>query len=129
MKPLEKVKTFETPLGTSWFDEDGILHSNLKSIPLTLENMKYSFDVLRQITNNKKVCILADATYARPIEKKVREFASEEISKFLKAIAIISSSPVGTMIANIFLTLKGQPVPTKIFTDEKDAREWLKQYL
>jgi hypothetical protein len=42
---------------------------------------------------------------------------------------MISNSQLGKMLANMFFNMKKQPYPTKMFTDETEAKEWLKQYL
>ncbi|MGQ0829315.1 MAG: DUF7793 family protein [Bacteroidota bacterium] len=47
----------------------------------------------------------------------------------MKALALLTRSPLSRMIANIYLTLKKPAYPTKVFSDETEARKWLKQYL
>jgi len=51
------------------------------------------------------------------------------LPRYIKAIAMVSDSALGKMLANLFFTLKKQPYPTKMFTNEQDAKEWLMQYL
>jgi hypothetical protein len=41
-------------------------------------------------------------------------------------IALLGSSPVDRVIANFFLGISKVPCPTKFFTAESDALEWLK---
>ena len=61
--------------------------------------------------------------------KEIREYINVEFPKIAKAVAMISENPLGRMIANIFFSVKKQPYPTKMFDDELEAKEWLKQYL
>lgn len=41
-------------------------------------------------------------------------------------IALLGSSPVDRVIANFFLGINKLPCPTKFFTSERDAVDWLK---
>ncbi len=38
-------------------------------------------------------------------------------------------SPISSMIGNFFIRISKPLVPTKIFTDEAKAKEWLKQFV
>ena len=129
MKPPDNTEIFETELATLWLDKDGILNQISKPVDRSLDRMKQSYNLIRQISNNNKVCLIGDISHSKPLDKEVRDYAAVEIPKLFKAIAVISTSPLGTMISNIFLKLKGQPVPMKLFTHEKEAKKWLKQYL
>jgi hypothetical protein len=73
--------------------------------------------------------MLVDVTYTAESSKEIRDYAAHEFPNFVKAIAMVSGSVFGKMLANLFFTLKAQPYPTKMFTNEQDAKEWLKQYL
>jgi hypothetical protein len=123
------TKIFEGELATLWFDENGILCALAKSVPRTLEKQKENYTFIRQITGNKKVCLLSDTTSSRPQDKETRDYMARELPNVFKAMAVISESVTGIFITNVFLTLKRQPIPIKIFSDEKKAKEWLKQYL
>ncbi len=70
----------------------------------------------------------------RGVQSESREarsyFGSSEIAKHMKAIALLVGSPVSRMIANFFIRIGSeQPVPTRVFDDEKTAREWLRSHL
>lgn len=129
MKPPDNTRLYESDLATFWFDENYILCAIAKKTHRTVDKQKKTYELIRQISDNKKVCILSDATSVSPLDKETREYVALEIPTIFKAMAIISASALGRTIANIFLTLKRQPVPIKMFANEKDAKEWLKQYL
>lgn len=61
--------------------------------------------------------------------KESREYGAIELPNMVIAIAMMSGSVLGAWVANVFFILKPQPYPTKMFTDEKEARKWLEQYL
>ena len=115
---------------TFWFDESGIVCSiNKKSDPQSLEEVKEIIKTFNELTGGKKICLLADATHTSESTKEVRDYVATEFPKFIKAIAILSDSSLGKMIANLFFKLKSQPYPTKMFNDEKEAKDWLQQFL
>lgn len=130
MTPPANAKVHEFPTSSFWFDSDGILCSISKPAPpLSLEDTKKTMGDFMRIIGDKKVCMLVDVTHSAESTREVREYAAEEFPKFVKAIAMISKSALGKMLANLFFTLKSQPYPTKMFNDEEEARKWLKQYL
>lgn len=115
---------------TTWFDEDGILCSiSKKGPPHTLEDTKKRFDEFKKVIDNKKICMLVDVTNTNESTREIRNYAAEELPKIVKAIAMVSTSAVGKMLANLFFTLKTQPYPTKVFNNEKDAKKWLQKFL
>jgi hypothetical protein len=59
----------------------------------------------------------------------MRDYVAEVLPDIAIAVAIISRSAVGKMVANLFFSIKKQPHPVKMFNDEREAKEWLKQYL
>jgi hypothetical protein len=133
MEIPKNVKTHELTSSIMWFDENGILFSVPKpGVPpdMSHEEILKEMDRLREIIGNKKVCIVSEANpNSKPPSKAERDFIAEQINSVTKAMAIVSSSPVARMIANLFFGLKPPPYPTKMFTDEKEATEWIKKYL
>ena len=126
----DNTEVFDFPTSTMWFDENGILCSIAKKVPQqTIEEAKETMVEFKKITGGKKVCLLSDSTDSPPADKEMRDYAAEVIPEIAKAVAIISRSAVGKMAANLFFSIKKQPYPVKMFNEETDAKEWLKQYL
>ena len=73
--------------------------------------------------------MLSDATSSSPQDREVRDYIAAEMPNIFKAMAVVSTSVVGKFIVNLFLVIKKQPVPIKMFSNESDAKEWLKNYL
>ena len=130
MKPSESAQITETPTSTSWFDDDGILCViSKKGTQPTLEERKKRTEDFKKALGGKKICMLVDITNASESSKEAKDYLAEELPKILNAMAFISKSPLGTMLANLYLGLKPPPFPSKIFSNEADARKWLKNYL
>lgn len=113
-----------------WFDEDGILCSvSKKAPPQTLAQAKKSVEDFKKLTGGKKVCLLTDNTHSTAPDKEMRDYVAQVMPDLVNAIAIMSNSAAGRMVANLFFSIKKQPYPIKMFDDEAKAKEWLKQYL
>lgn len=130
MKPIvDNAKILECAIATIVLDDDGILHIVAKPVKRTLDNNKELLTLIKMVMQGKKACVIANFTKAQPMDKKVRDYISTEMPNVCKAFAFTSNSPLGRMIANIYFTLKPSDFPIKMFADESEAKEWLKQYL
>ena len=130
MVPPKDAKIIDFPTSIIWFDEHGILCSVAKKVsPQTVEEAKQTMEKFRKLTGGKKICLLSDSTDSPPSNKEMRDYAAEVIPEIAKAVAVISRSAVGKMAANLFFSIKKQPYPVKMFNEENEAKEWLKQYL
>lgn len=130
MKPPNNAKIMDWASSTFWFDENGIVCSiSKKSKPQSLAEVKDIMATFKSMIGDKKICLLADTTNSSESTKEVRDYVALEFPKFIKAIAILSESSLGKMLANLFFKLKAQPYPTKMFNDEKEAKKWLQQFL
>jgi hypothetical protein len=123
------TQIYEGQLATFWLDGDGILYAKSKKSPRTLENQKETYELIRKISGYKKVCMLSEATNSSAMDKETRDYISIEMPNTFKAMAVTSNSSLGTFISNIFLGLKHQPIPIKMFSIETEAKKWLMQYL
>ena len=122
----ENVESTEWLASTTWFDKDGIFYSIYKKgEPRTLAETQQAIESFKKMLDGKKICMLVDVTNSSESSREIRNYAEQELPKFIKAIAMVSDSALGRMLANLFLTLKSQPYPTKMFNNEADAREWL----
>ena len=131
LKIPKNAKVQEWPTSTSWIDEDGILYSISKKgvAEPSLEDTKKLLEEFKEMVGGKKMCMLVDVTHAMESTREMRDYVAEEFPKYVKAIAMVSDSALGKMLANLFFTLKSQPYPTKMFNNEIEAKAWLKQYL
>jgi hypothetical protein len=131
MIPSNNIPIYETPLLNCWMGEDKILYSKSKSAERSIENYNILFEVYKQISKNgtEKIYTLGDITNTRPMSKEVREYISAELPKYIKAMALISNSPMGKEIGNIFKILQDSPYPIRTFENPEDAKTWLKEIM
>lgn len=128
--PPANAKLIELKSSTVWFDEAGILYSvSKKTNERTIEEIKAVMEQFKQIAGGRKFCMVIDLTHSSPSDRQAREYAATELPKLVTAMAMVSGSALGRMIANLFLALKPTPYPAKIFGTVEEAQAWLKQYL
>ncbi|MEX2403028.1 MAG: STAS/SEC14 domain-containing protein [Balneolales bacterium] len=131
MKPPPDAEVLDLLTATLWLDkENDFIYAVSKKEPVrTPETLKETLEGGKKLVGDKKICLLLDVTHVSEITREGREYLAKEFPKHFKAVAMISRSTFGKVVANLFLTIKPQPYPTKMFTDEKEAKKWLKKYL
>lgn len=132
MEIPKNAKTFEMTSSIIWFNEEGILFSTPKPghpPDLNKEEVTKEMEKFTAFIGNKKVCLISEANpNSRPPSKEERDWIADLINPVIKAMAVVSTSPVARMIANLFFGLKPPPYPAKMFSNEKDALEWIRQF-
>jgi hypothetical protein len=119
---------YEGTIATYWFDE-GILVSLSKSPKRTVENIKENVQLVKQITNNKPVPLLIYLSNSPVPDKAARKYSTEQLPVIYSAMAMVSKPGLAKFIMNLLFALKKPPIPMKSFTDDKEAKKWLQQYL
>lgn len=119
---------FEGEIATYWFD-DGILVSRSKSPRRTVASIKDNVALVKRITNNKKVPLLIYLSNSPVPDKETRKFSTEQLPNVYTAMAMVSEPGLANFIMNLLFKFQSPPIPMKNFSNEKDAKEWLKQYL
>lgn len=128
MTPPTDKQTFEGEIATYWF-EDGILISLSKSIRRTVENISGNVVLVKKITGNKPVPLLIYLSPSPVPDKETRRFSTTQLPVIYSAMAMVSKPGLAQFIMNILFRLKPPPIPMKSFTNEKEAKEWLRQFV
>jgi hypothetical protein len=121
-------QTWESGIATYWFEE-GILVSLSKSTKRTVETIASNVSLVKQITNNQPVPLLIYLANSPVPDKATRKFSTEQLPVIYKAMAMVSKPGLSQFIMKILFSLKQPPIPMKSFTDDKEAKEWLKQFV
>src|SRR6478752_528884 len=128
IEPPKDKQIIKGEIADYWF-EDGILISLSKSIRRTVENISGNVALVKQITNNTPVPLLIYLSSSPVPDKATRRFSTEQLPVIYTAMAMVSKPGLSKFIMNILFSLKPPPIPMKSFTDDAQAKEWLKQYL
>jgi hypothetical protein len=126
--PSNNNEIIKGEIADYWYDSNGILYSYSKSPVRTIKNITENIALVKQITGNKIVPLLIYLSNSPVPDKATRKFSAEQLPNVYKAMAMVSKPGLSKFIMNILFKLKQPPIPMKSFTDDKQAREWLKQY-
>jgi hypothetical protein len=130
----ENTKTYDLRNSTIWFSPEGILYSVPKpesTVDWTNEEIQEEMRRFREIIGYKKVCMIAEThpTNSKQPSREQRSIFATEISSVTKAMAIVTSSSLSKMLANLFFAFVPPDYPVKMCKSEEEAKTWIKQYL
>jgi hypothetical protein len=115
-------------IATYWF-EDSILVSLSKSPLRTVERIANNVALVKQITNNQPAPLLIYLANSPVPDKATRRFSTEQLPGIYKAMAMVSKPGLSRFIMNLLFQFKPPPIPMKSFTDDKAAKDWLRQFI
>ncbi len=122
----KKIKTNEAEV---WI-EDGIyflIHK--KSKKGTLETAKEELKAHKELSSGKKMPLFADVRGMKGANPEARDYGnSEEVTSTYSAVGILIGSAFTRVIGSLFMKINKPPYPVKMFTEQKEAVKWLKQY-
>jgi hypothetical protein len=109
---------------------EGILIAELKSEIVDLKIAKASVTHRLQQYNDKDYPLFINIKAVKHITKDARDYlASKEGCHKVASCAIIINSNVTRVLANYFIMINKPLVPTKVFTNEEGAKQWLSDYI
>jgi len=119
-------RTIELEAGTVRLREDGIVDLVLaEQVEVTVERAKAMNAAIREVCDGPSP-IFADVRGMRAAGiPTLRYTAGPEAARVTSKLAMFVGSPVGRMIGNVFMGMWKPPFPTRLFTDEEQARAWL----
>ena len=132
------MKVFEHALGRTILGNDGIMIEELNeygaSGKYTLEEMiKAEKDVeegiIKEFGEIPPSPVLIRGQNVKMAKKEVRDYAAQNPKDYHLAIALVTGSGLSKIVANLYLKFSNPSTPTKLFTDEGKAIEWLKGFL
>lgn len=78
-----------------------------------------------KLCNGNKYPLMLVAPQIDRVEEEERKIIRETSKKYFTMQAIVTESKFTVMVVNMLKLLSPPPVPTKLFSDEKSALEWL----
>jgi hypothetical protein len=122
------IKSINTKYGQMTI-ENGIY--KMYYYPLKELNLSIAKEIVRERISFKKGVSypsLFDIQQVENSTKEARDYMANEGNDLVIASAIIVGSPVIKMMANFFIMVNKPKNPTRMFTDNGSALEWLEQY-
>ena len=120
----------ETKTAKIYVDE-GIIHYRiLPEAEVTIEDTKEYVAIHSKLVGDKKIPNLTDLRNLKSVTREARAYLSgKEAAALTFACALIIGSPVSRVIGNFFLGLNKPAYPTRLFTSEEKAIEWVKGFI
>ena len=119
----------ETPYVKIWKAENMLFCVFANKLDMDIEIAKHCVQARIKFSEGVSYPCLIDMKGMRSVTKAAREYMAKEGAMHMKAGALLIGSTLTKTIGNIFLMINKPEVPAKLFTDEKEAKEWLKQYI
>lgn len=121
IKPPDNIQPIKGEIADYWYAPDGILYSYSKNPKRTLNNITENIALVKSVTNNKIIPLLIYLSDSPIPDKATRKFAAEQLPNVYKAMALVSKPGHSK--------LKPPAFPMKSFTYDKQAIEWLTQFV
>lgn len=81
-----------------------------------------------ELRSGERRPILIDIRHAVPLDAEVRRYYSGQVLSDFRALALlVNANPLGRMIGNVYLRIANTAIPTRLFTSEPSALEWLRR--
>ncbi len=113
-----------------WIDDDGILRAVSLAGVETLETAKANVAAASRLAAGRLIPVFIDLRNMKTISREARvHYAGEEAASHSLAQALLIESRISKVIGNFFIGLNKPPFPTRLFTSEAEAIEWLKRFM
>lgn len=122
------MDVFETNYVSLWID-DGILFSIYKKQIVIDKDVAQKIVKDRiEFTKGKSYPIIIDFTNLKSATKEARDYMNDPQGGLVGLLrgAFLSNSVVTTVFINLYLKINKPTIPTKFFTNKKEAIDWLK---
>jgi hypothetical protein len=125
---MEKIVT---RVNTVWLGEDGIFRIiHVPGAELTLEDAKESMAAYLKLNKGKRRPLFIDIKNLKSFTLEARKYyAGEEAARAASASALVVGSHVSRVLGNFYLGISKPIFPTRIFSSEDEALEWLKGHI
>jgi hypothetical protein len=129
MIPPDNISLIKGEIADYYYSPDGILYSYSKPTKRTVKTISDNIALVKKITGGKKVPLLIYLSKSPIPDKETRKFSAEQLPNIYTAMAMVSNGGLAQFIMNILFKFKQPPIPMKSFADDKEAKEWLKEFV
>jgi hypothetical protein len=114
----------------SYTPENRILRIKIiEGAEIELSDALQNFEATKLLTKNDRYLILVDGRVSLSISREARAFAAESKNDDSIASAMIITSTANKLIGNFYINVNKPSIPTRIFSSEEKAIEWLSGFL
>ena len=128
MYRINSLDIIDTRTQKIWINYKGILQATCKKLAVqTYDDALENIQATKKIIGNKRYPLLIDMRSMKSISFKARmAYASDNNSMMVNSRAIVISKNLIKILGNVMMWFaKMKKVPTKFFTSNEDAENWL----
>lgn len=118
--------------GMTWLDEVNniVRFEAFEGVEQSLEDAKENMEAIKQLNGGQRLGMLVNFRKSKGLTPAAREYyGSNEVRPLYRALALVGTSYVGRMLANVWFSIYGDKYcPTRVFASEDDAIAWLKGF-
>ncbi len=131
MKDIERSEIIEISAYNLEVDNDEIVKARVKDhVTIDLKEAQEMIETLLKITPDCSRPLLVNLGKLTYITKPARDFFQNNNRKpAAPAVALIANSQITKFIGNFYISFNKPRIPTKLFSNEKNAVKWLKKFL
>ncbi len=128
-------KPTETQIDRAFFSvlllQEGIVHVKIRSVDeITLEQAKEIIECIGEFCRDRKrPSLVSSDNFSAPTAEAREYIAKKDSNPYITATAYIARSLAEKIMTNAFIRFNKPSRPTKMFTTEKKAIEWLQTFL
>jgi hypothetical protein len=117
----------QTPTAVVTLQDDRIITVRIRGgVAQTVSDAEKNLAAALELRDGQRRPILVDIRDAVPLDAEVRRcYSGEVLVGFSRLALLIRASPLGRMIGNVYLRVANTRIPTRLFTDEQSALQWL----
>jgi len=95
----------------------------------SLDDARANMEACTRAAGNRRCRLLIDISRAEIISAEVRHYYSGgKLTEWFSAMAlVVEASPMGRVMGNLYLRIARPGVPTRLFSNEHAAIEWLRR--
>jgi hypothetical protein len=101
----------------------------LEGAEIELADSLQNFEATKILTKQDKYLVLVDARVNLSVSREARAFAAQSKNDGCTACAFLITSTANKLIGNFYINVNKPITPTKIFSTEEKAIEWLESFL
>jgi len=110
-------------------EADGIFRVDFGTILVTPSHIMHAVVVQDKMAPGRRPVLTIGEAATKARSGMVTVGAAQETISVTLALAIVTRGKAARIIGNVFMAFTKNPYPTKLFSDEDDARNWLRQFL
>lgn len=124
MKPPKDTTIIATPLANCWLESRLMCVDNVNCDRTTV-NVDLHYKILKGIVGAGKICWLKRFPACDRFNTAVRRLAATSLPGMCGALAIVTTKDSEPALVESYKELKRKGVPVEVFTQEREARNWL----